>query len=76
MILDLYDPDRSRSPARREGETWVDIAWSDVIDEVQQGLKDSGDGSGVAVLARADFITNDAADERVIVGKVSPVDVV
>jgi MoCo/4Fe-4S cofactor protein with predicted Tat translocation signal len=53
MILDLYDPDRSRSAAKREGDKLVDCQ----LEELQAGLGQVvgglADGSGVAILARS-----------------------
>ena len=46
-ILELYDPDRSRGPARAEGGTMKPTTWDDAINT----FKSLAAGSGVAVLS-------------------------
>ena len=45
-ILELYDPDRSRSPARKVTSGFESLGWSDAM----RSLTDSVAGDGVAVL--------------------------
>ncbi len=46
-ILELYDPDRSRNPARKGDDGMSDVLWDDVINNFKPLLA----GRGVAVLA-------------------------
>lgn len=49
-ILELYDPDRLRSPQRREGERWVEISRSEFL-SAGKALLSGADLKGVAILA-------------------------
>lgn len=56
-ILDLYDPDRSRRHARRDGEALVPVAWSDLAQEIldlrKAANETAGAGWGVLVSGHA-----------------------
>ncbi|MGI9518333.1 MAG: TAT-variant-translocated molybdopterin oxidoreductase, partial [Pirellulaceae bacterium] len=46
-ILELYDPDRSRTPARKGDDGLLEVTWDDAINQFKSLVA----GSGVAVLA-------------------------
>jgi MoCo/4Fe-4S cofactor protein with predicted Tat translocation signal len=50
-VLGMYDPDRSRTPIRRDGSSEIRLGWAET--DADAGTWISGDGTGVAILADA-----------------------
>jgi Fe-S-cluster-containing dehydrogenase component len=48
-ILELYDPDRLRTPLQRDGQRWNETNWSNVISSLR-GILSGNDLSSVAIL--------------------------
>ncbi|PIE24306.1 MAG: molybdopterin oxidoreductase [Planctomycetota bacterium] len=53
QILELYDPDRSRGPARAGAEGLVNCEWAEISAAIDAMAEKLGDGAGFAVLSRS-----------------------